>query len=59
MGAAVSAAGQGQWASFDLVKDRYVIESCAPSEESRMVIIGRDLDEKYLHKLFVRNERLF
>ena len=45
MGAAVSAAVQGQWASFDLVKDRYVIESCAPSEESRMVIIGRDLDE--------------
>lgn len=50
---------QGQWASFDLVKDRYAIEPCAPSEESKMVIIGADLNEKYLHKLFVQNERLF
>ena len=50
---------QGQWASFDLVKDRYAIEPCAPAEDSRMVIIGTDLNEKYLHKLFVQNERLF
>ena len=42
-----------------LVKDRYAIEPCAPAEDLRMVIIGTDLNEKYLHKLFVQNERLF
>ncbi len=49
----------GQWVRFDLVGDRYCIEPCGPSEESKLVIIGRDLNEKYLHKLFVENEPLF
>ncbi len=50
---------EGEWARFDVVNDRYVIEQCDPFEESRMVVIGKDLNRKYLRKVFVENEKLF
>ena len=43
----------GQWAKFDVVDKRYNIETCDAMSESKLTVIGKDLDKNALKLLFV------
>ena len=42
----------GQWAKFDVVDKRYNIETCNAMSESKLTVIGKDLDKNALKLLF-------
>ena len=42
----------GQWAKFDVVDKRYNIETCDAMSESKLTVIGKDLDKNALKLLF-------
>ncbi|MBC6719193.1 GTP-binding protein [Treponema sp. Marseille-Q4130] len=42
----------GQWAKFDVVDKRYSIETCDAMKESKLTVIGKDLDKNALKLLF-------
>ncbi|MGI5098100.1 GTP-binding protein [Treponema socranskii] len=42
----------GQWAKFDVVDKRYSIETCDAMSESKLTVIGKDLDKNALKLMF-------
>lgn len=42
----------GQWAKFDVVDKRYNIETCDAMSESKLTVIGKDLDKNALKLMF-------
>ena len=42
----------GQWAKFDVVDKHYNIETCDAMSESKLTVIGKDLDKNALKLLF-------
>ena len=42
----------GQWAKFDVVDKRYNIETCDAMKESKLTVIGKDLDKNALKLMF-------
>lgn len=43
------------WFKFDLVNNNYEICGCNPMEDSRVVIIGKKLNKKYIYQIFNKN----